>query len=109
LYFTTQAYLKAHPEVVRAFVKGVLAGWEFSQKEPEATAEIVQLYDKENTLETIKVSVLETNRLVKTSAGGAIGVMSLDGWEKTQDVLLSAGVMKQRLKLETLYTDEFLK
>lgn len=109
LYFTTKKYLKAHRPVVEAFVKGVLAGWGYAQEDPKDAARIVAKYDKGNSLEIVEASVRETNRLVKPRPDTSIGLMTLQGWDQTQDVLLKAGELKKRVDLEDVFTNDFVK
>lgn len=108
LYFTTREYIEKHPQVVEAFVKGVIEGWRFAQNEPKEAALIVATYDKDNSLDVIEASIRETNALVKLPTTDRIGQMTKEGWEQTQDVLLQAGVLKTRIDLEQLFTTRFV-
>lgn len=108
LYFTTKDYLTKHPDVVKAFVVGVIRGWDYAQRYPDEASEIVAKYDKETKPSVLKQSVKATNLLVKPSAEQKIGEMTREGWESTQDILLQANQLKKVLELGEAYDNKFV-
>jgi len=107
LYFTSRSFAKENPEKVVAFLRGALRGWRFAQSEARETALIVAQYDKETNVDVIKACVAATNKLVKPVENVAIGSMSKEGWEATQEILLTSGSLKERVNVETIFTNEY--
>ena len=109
LYFTTRGFAEKNPEVVQAFVTGILDAWRWVQENPAKAAKVVGKFDKENPPLVLEASIAATNRLVKPSETATIGSMTLQGWQSTEDVLLAAGVLKTRIDLDSIYTEKFVK
>jgi NitT/TauT family transport system substrate-binding protein len=109
MYFTTADYIRQHPKIVQAFVDGALDGWSYVHKSPKDAAAIVKASDTGNTIEMIEACVAETNRLVMRGTTDSLGLMTADGWTKTQDVLLQGGILKKNLNLDSLFDNKFVK
>jgi NitT/TauT family transport system substrate-binding protein len=109
LYFTSKDYEAKHPEIVRAFVAGVVKGWAYAQEHPDEAAEIVAKYDKDNKLDVIKQCVRATNKLVKPESTDQIGKMTEAGWQSTQQILLEAKQLKKPLDLSSLFNPKYVQ
>jgi NitT/TauT family transport system substrate-binding protein len=107
LYFTTADFAKQHPEIVRAFVFGVLKGWEYARAHPDEAAQIVAKYDKEDQAAIIQESVKSSVNLVQPLGTTTIGEMTKEGWLSTQNILLDSNQLKKAQDVEKIYTDQY--
>ena len=109
LYFTTEDYAKQHPDVVKAFVVGVLKGWAYAVAHPDEAAQIVGKYDKEDQSDVIQKSVKSTVNLVQPSHTAQIGKMTKEGWLSTQNIMLDSGQLKKAQDVDKIYTDQYVE
>lgn len=108
LYFVTDDYRKKHPEIVKAFVAGVLRGWKYAIDHPDEAAAIVAKYDKVTKSGIIPAQIKATSMLVQPTPAVKIGEMTETGWSSTQDILLKSGQLKKKLEVKSVFTDDYL-
>ena len=97
--------------VVEGFLRGLTKSLAYATKDPVgATRAFGQLHPeaaKNPKLE--EAAWRERMRIIPVAAPGQWGAMDRVGWENLLDVLLLAGVIKDKPPLEKLYTTDFLK
>jgi NitT/TauT family transport system substrate-binding protein len=92
--FTTEAMLKAKPDVVRNFVAATLKGWNTATAAPEEAAKITVKYGDKLTYEHELAMVKASAPLLKPD-NKPIGFMDAAGWSSAQQLLLGAGLQKE--------------
>jgi len=107
----TQAMIDENPDLVRAFVKATLAGWEQALVNQEEAVNLTMRYaDAEKTTTEHQVGMLEaTAPLVKPAPGTKVGQMNFTKWNRTYELLRQYGVVKTDVEVNDAYTTEFLK
>lgn len=104
--FTTEKMIKERPEAVRAFVQATIKGWESALANPTEAIDEVMLMnntlDREHQTKFFELSVPLIN------AGGKIGYSDKNVWESIQEMLLNQEIMKNRVEIDKVFTNDFL-
>jgi len=104
--FTTEEMIKTNPDKVKAFVRASIMGWQ------EALA------NQENAIDSVlKINAsLDKNHQAKflqlstplIQGEGSIGHSDKVVWESMQEILLAQGIMKEKIDVDKVFTNEFL-
>jgi len=102
--------IKNNPELVRAFMKATVKGWEYVLRHPEESADII-----------LKLNPAADPKYI---SGGLAGMLSRitskdtensglfhqieEKWKQAQDILFDAGEIDKKLEVKTCYTNDFL-
>jgi NitT/TauT family transport system substrate-binding protein len=117
---TTSRIVTEHPEVVRAFLRATLRGWEESiqsQNLDRSTRAVIHAMHSASVDDaSIAAQVSATRPIVKPSASHRIGTIDRAAWVQTEQTLLSAGQLKDaagrvvstRVGIEAYIADQFL-
>ncbi len=88
--FTTEAFAKANPNTVKAFVYATLKGWKDACEDPEAAAEVVYKYGSSVSSEHQLYMASEVKKLVETDTNGEpvsnYGYMDEEAMQQTLDL-----------------------
>lgn len=110
--FTTEDYLKKHPDVVAAVVAASQKGWTsyLDGDNHIRVNELIKTYNPDGDLETFHNEAIVGKDLILTGDAltGGIGIMTMDRWEQLQDQLLSIGALTKEQDLTKAFTMEFL-
>jgi NitT/TauT family transport system substrate-binding protein len=103
--FTTQAYLSAHPEAVRAFIAASLKGWdEFMNGDAAPAKAAILKANPQMTVEFIDFSMkaMREEKIVfgKAEAGERLGLMTPKRMEEQVTALAQLKIIPQLLPLE---------
>ena len=106
--FTTDDFIKQHPDVVERFVRATIKGWHKAIEDPELATEATLKYDpklnKGFQLEAMKISI----PLIDTGQDH-IGYMRPEIWQEMYDILLKQGLIDKPVDLSKVYTNEFVE
>ncbi len=106
--FTSDEFIKQHPDVVERFVRATLKGWQKAIENPQLAAEAALKYDptldKGFQLESMKISI----PLIDTGQDH-IGYMRPEIWQEMHDILLEQGLINAPVDLSKVYTNKFVK
>ena len=84
--FTTKALAEAAPDMVEAFVKASLKGWEYAFEEPEEIIDLILAkYSRRHTREHLQYEA-DTSFMLVNPAEGRIGSMDVDHWMRIADI-----------------------
>lgn len=105
--FTTEKMIEENPDLVRAFIKASIAGWEMALANPEEALE-----------ETLRINPsLEQKHQQKflelsaplIDAGSGIGHSEKTIWEEMQQILLGQELLQNSIDIDSVFTNEFLR
>jgi NitT/TauT family transport system substrate-binding protein len=110
LICTTESYLKAHPQVVKAFVQGSQLGWKAFLADPRKFAGAIEAANPQMTLGQIMYSATHEKPLILTGDALTHGI----GWEtaarykQLEQQLLAVKFLKKPVNVDAAFTDRFL-
>ncbi len=105
--FTTEKMLKEHPDTVKNFVKASIAGWEMAVA--NQTTAIDEVLKINNSLDRGHQERFLQASIPLIKSGQAIGYSEKKVWEDMQNILLSQNLLKKPIKIDDVFTNEFLK
>ncbi len=107
--FTSKSFYNENPDICRKFVQASIKGWEFAVKNPAKATEIVMSFDKGNLLEFDHqlLQMKEIIRLMQTDSY-KIGLHLEKDYNFIEETFKKYKIIKNDLKIHTLYTNEFI-
>lgn len=105
--FTTEEMIENEPELVEAFLRASLLGFQGVVDDPEYAAELTIPYNDSLTVEIETASVYQSLPLLNPM-GSSPGKMSSEVWEFMGTLLFDAGILEEEIDIESAYTLEFL-
>ncbi|MEK8128775.1 ABC transporter substrate-binding protein [Paenibacillus filicis] len=108
--FTTEDYLKKHPDIVKAVVQATQKGWSHYLNNYKDVNPFIQTFNKDMTVEAMNYEAEQEKPFIlteETKANG-IGHMTLERWNTIQDQLLQIGGLKGKQDVTKAFTAEFL-
>lgn len=106
-YSARKSYLRENPEVIQKFTNALQRGMEFVQTHtPEEIAEVIAPQFEETEPETITTIV---KRYYEQETWKSNLIFEQDSFDLLQNILESAGELKERAPYEELVTTEFAK
>jgi ABC-type nitrate/sulfonate/bicarbonate transport system substrate-binding protein len=110
--FTTQDFIENNPQIVDAFVKATLSGWEYALNNIDEAVNLSLLYkDPNNTAQNFqhqKKLLQSSLPFIRPSSGRFIGDMNYVDWQKTYQLMLNSGLISEELDITQAYTDKFI-
>lgn len=108
--FTSESYLKEHPEEVKAYVQASLKGWEYYKENNESVSKLLKEHSKDSTIEGLNSEAAALNDFVfgGDAAVKGVGYMSKERWETLGKQLHEIGLLKQEPDVTKAFTTEFL-
>jgi NitT/TauT family transport system substrate-binding protein len=112
--FTTEQELKQHPDVVRAYVKATLEGWNRYFKNSTPVNRAMQTADGSKnyplTLAAMDFDVAQSRPLIMggDAKKGGIGTMTMARWTTLKQQLESVGIKLGKVDVARAYTTQFL-
>jgi len=108
--FTTEDYLKKHPDIVRAVVQASQKGWSYYLDNYESVNPFIQTYNKDMTVEAMNYEAQQEAPFIlndETKAEG-IGHMTLERWNAVQEQMIQVGGLKAEQDVSQAFTTEYL-
>ncbi|HEX8597922.1 MAG TPA: ABC transporter substrate-binding protein [Chloroflexia bacterium] len=115
---TNEKTLSENPDLVRRVVRATLKGINSTVDDPEGAfqeslKQIPELSKDESTQQLQRQVLTETIKLMQPkpgdpSADQPVGWVDADVWTKTQDALFDFGIIKKKLDVEEMFTNEFV-
>ncbi|MCC3372668.1 ABC transporter substrate-binding protein [Cohnella sp. REN36] len=108
--FTTEDYLKKHPDIVEAVVQASQKGWSYYLDNYKSVNPFIQTYNKDMTIEAMNYEAEQETPFIlndETKANG-IGYMTLDRWKTVQDQLLQIGGLKGEQDVSKAFATDYL-
>ncbi|OBZ19016.1 myristoyl transferase [Bacillus sp. FJAT-27264] len=108
--FTTEGYLKKHPDIVKAVVQATQKGWGYYLDNYKTVNPFIKTYNKDMALEAMNYEAEQEKPFIlndETKANG-VGFMTPERWNTIQDQLIGIGALKQKQDVSKVFTAEFL-
>lgn len=92
--FTTEQLIRQKPDMVRAFRKASLLGWEYAMRHPEELVQLIHArYSKRHSIEHLRFEAHQMKSLLQTSLV-EIGHMNPGRWRHIAETYAELGMMK---------------
>jgi len=104
--FTTEDMIKNHPDTVRRFTESTIKGWAYAFTNVDQSIDSVMKYNDQldRNIQTDFLKLSED--LIQN---GKTGESDADTWSSIQNMLVDQGVIKNKVDINSLFTNEFLK
>lgn len=106
--FTTDEFIKKHPDVVERFVRATLKGWQKAVDDPELGTTHTLAFDRDLD-KALQLSALEASLPLIDTGQDQIGRMNPVIWQQMYDILLEQGFFTEAFDVTTVYTNEFVE
>ncbi|WP_153978694.1 ABC transporter substrate-binding protein [Paenibacillus xylanilyticus] len=108
--FTTEDYLKEHPDVVEAVVQASQKGWSYYLDNYEKVNPFIQTYNPDMTVEAMNYEAVQEKPFIlnKESEANGIGYMTKERWSTLQDQMIKGGGLTKALDVTQAFTTEYL-
>ncbi|HEX8227747.1 MAG TPA: ABC transporter substrate-binding protein [Chloroflexia bacterium] len=116
---TNEKTLSENPDLVRRVVRATLKGIGSTVDDPEGAfqeslKQIPELSKSDDTQQLQRQVLTETIKLMQPKPGDPaanqpVGWVDVDVWTKTQDALFDFGIVKKKLDVEEMFTNEFVE
>lgn len=105
--YTTEEYLKKHPEEVDAFINASLKGWEYALKNQEEIIELILTeYSQRHSREHLKFEAEETQELILPEVVD-IGYINKGRWEYIRDTYTELGMIPKNYSLKGFFYSDY--
>ena len=105
--FTTEDILNNRPDLVRAMMRGLIAGMQDVVSDPSAAIDQVLAYDESLNREQ-QQRRLDAMIPLMNPASSELGMMSPDSWELSYQLLMDEGLLTAEIDPADAYTMDFL-
>ncbi|MEV5028929.1 ABC transporter substrate-binding protein [Paenibacillus sp. LPE1-1-1.1] len=108
--FTTEDYIKEHPEVVKAVVQASQKGWSYYLENYKTVNPLIQTYNPDMTLEAMDYEAEHQKEFIMTdeTAANGIGHMTGERWEELLEQMLEVKFLTKTQDVSQAFTTEFL-
>jgi ABC-type nitrate/sulfonate/bicarbonate transport system substrate-binding protein len=110
-YLTRQQLIEQDPDLLTRFLKAALRGIAFARENPDAATDIVMQYapneDRAHQLAMLRIELDMAESPVSRASG--IGWATREQWQAFHDTLLAYGGLKERVDVDTTFTDRILR
>jgi len=108
--YTTEDYLKKHPDIVKAYVEASVKGWTYYKDHSEAINKVMQEKNPDLKLEAMAFGAEAQEPLIYggDAETNGVGYMSKEVWEGLQKQMVELGLLKKAEPIENVFTTEFL-
>lgn len=110
ILFTTEDYIKDHPDIVKAYVEASIKGWDYYKDNSEEINKGMHEKNPDLKLEAMAYGTQAQEPLVyggEAEANG-VGYMNKEIWEGLQKQLVDIGILKSAEPIDDVFTNEFL-
>ncbi|OMF27184.1 myristoyl transferase [Paenibacillus sp. FSL H8-0548] len=108
--FTTEDYIKKHPEVVKAVVQASQKGWSYYLDNYKTVNPLIQTYNPDVTLEALDYEAEHQKEFISTdeTTTNGIGFMTNERWTELLEQMLDAKGLSKEQDVSKAFTTEFL-
>lgn len=108
--FTTEQFIKDHPDIVKAYVEASVKGWNYYREHYEEINPYIMELNDSYTLESLKFGAEQEEELVfgGDAEAGGFGTMTKERWQTLTDQMVEMGVIEKAINVDDLFTTEFL-
>lgn len=100
VYFTSEKFLKEHPDLVAGFVKAVKSGWETTYRDPATAVKLISSFDTRALPEELVLQNLRDQRDQVLPDGYSYLELRRSDWDKLAAILRSQGLLEGPVNLD---------
>ncbi|UUZ78945.1 ABC transporter substrate-binding protein [Paenibacillus sp. P26] len=110
LMYTTESFLKEHPDTVKAFVEATVKGWNYYKDNYKEVNAFIKEKNPDTPLEQMEYSATALQPLVfgEDAATQGVGYMTKERWETLNKQLTEIGPLKSAQDVSKVFTTDFL-
>ena len=109
-YFTTERTLRERPEIVQAFVTGLVKGWQYTLEHPGEVADVAVRTDPSlKRAEEVRLLSAVVDELKKQSANRQLLSISKEDLVQTQAIMLEQRLLSKPVDLGELVAPQFVQ
>ncbi|MCD9024609.1 ABC transporter substrate-binding protein [Cohnella silvisoli] len=108
--FTTEKYLKEHPDIVKAYVEASVKGWQYYKTNYEEINPVIKEMSPDLELKDMKLRAVASMDLIfkEEAATKGFGTMSKERWDTLMNQLYDIGMIKKKFDVTELFDTSFL-
>ncbi|SFB54196.1 NitT/TauT family transport system substrate-binding protein [Cohnella sp. OV330] len=110
ILYTTEEYMKKHPDIVKAYVEASIKGWTYYKDNTEEINKVMNEKNPDLKLESMAYGAQAQEPLIYggDAEANGVGYMSKELWEGLQKQLVDIGILKSAEPIDGVFTNEFL-
>lgn len=110
ILFTTESYLKEHPDVVKAYVQASIKGWNYYKEHPEEISEELVKVNPNSDADAFTTEAKAQEEFVfgNDAAEHGVGYMTEERWKELSQQLHDIGILHKIEDVTKAFTTEFL-
>jgi NitT/TauT family transport system substrate-binding protein len=105
---TTDAMIQKNPDLVQRFMQAALRGWTYALENPESIGAYIKKYNPDANAELESDKMTASIPLINTGEDH-VGWMKPETWKAMAQTLRTQGDLKKPLRVEDVYTMQFLE
>ncbi|MGO4731028.1 ABC transporter substrate-binding protein [Paenibacillus sp. 2KB_22] len=108
--FTTEQYIKDHPDIVRGYVEASMKGWDYYKTNYDTVNDVILKENPDFTKEKLNYAAEALIPFVYEGDAGehGVGYMTEERWTELGKQLKEIGALKEEPDVSKVFTDEFL-
>jgi NitT/TauT family transport system substrate-binding protein len=109
--FTTDQYLKDHPDIVCGMVRAIRKGWDYAIAHQDEAVDIVLKYGGEGLSKEAELGQMAAqvaHLQTPDSLANGLGYMTQARWQTAEDVLLEEGALEKEVDVTQVFTTQCL-
>jgi NitT/TauT family transport system substrate-binding protein len=108
--FTTEDYIKEHPDLVKAYVEASIKGWNYYKDHSDEVNKYLQQTNPDLQLAAMEFTAKAQKDFIYggDAAKNGVGYMSKERWESLMKILLDLKLLDKEVDVEKAFTNEFL-
>jgi ABC-type nitrate/sulfonate/bicarbonate transport system substrate-binding protein len=109
VYFTAERTIRENPQLIRRFLRAVIAGWELTYADYATSIPLIATFDSGRLTPDLIRFRLEQQRAHLRPSGARFGEFDDTHWQSLQAILLQQRLLKEPLELPRAVTYDFLR
>ena len=109
VYFATERTILDHPDIVRRFLRAVIAGWDLTYSDEQRSVPMIVAYDAAALSPEMVSFQLERQRGALRPSGARIGDFDETQWQQLQSILIQQRLLEDPIDLASAITFDFLR
>ncbi len=109
VYFTTERTIREKPELIRRFLRAVIAGWELTYADFATSIPLIATFDTGRLTPDLIRFRLEQQRALLRPLGARFGEFDDAHWQSLQAILFQQRLIKEPVELSRAVTYDFLR
>jgi len=109
VYFTAERTVRENPQLIRRFLRAVIAGWELTYADYATSIPLIAAFDTGRLTPDLIRFRLEQQRALLRPLGARFGEFDDTHWQVLQAILLQQRLLKEPVELWRAVTYDFLR